>query len=201
MDRKSKDQDKKATLTRETIVEAGLVLLNEIGLDKLTTRRLGDHLGVEGPALYRHFPSKAVLLDHMAAAILLPVLRAPHPGEPWDEWLRAVATRSYEVVLDYRDGARLVAASLPTEPRDLLSKPLREAGFSEEHAVYGSKLITRFMVGWQLHEDSERQRNDRPIENYDHDQAFCFALDALINGLRLVLARTMAQKIDTLGGL
>jgi TetR/AcrR family tetracycline transcriptional repressor len=201
MDRKTKDQDKKTTLTRETIVEAGLALLNEIGLDKLTTRRLGDYLGVEGPALYRHFPSKAVLLDHMAAAILLPVLRSPHPGEPWDEWLRAVATHSYEVVLDCRDGARLVAASLPTEPRDLLSKPLREAGFSEEHAVYGSKLFTRFMVGWQLHEDSERQRDDRPIENYDHEQAFRFALDALINGLRLVLARTMAQKIETLSGL
>lgn len=201
MDRKDTEPARKATLTRDTIVEAGLVLLNEIGLDKLTTRRLGDHLGVEGPALYRHFPSKAVLLDHMAAAILLPVLRQPHSGEPWDEWLRAISINSYEAVLKYRDGARLVAASLPTEPRDLLSKPLREAGFSEEHAVYGSKLITRFMVGWQLHEDSERQRADRPAERYDHEQAFRFALDVLINGLRLVLARTMANKIETLGRL
>lgn len=135
----------------------------------------------------------------MAAAILLPVLRAPHPGEPWDEWLRSVAINSNDVVFKYRDGARLVASSLPTEPRDLLSKPLREAGFSEEQAVFGSKLITRFMVGWQLHEDSERQRSDRPTEDYDHQQAFHFALDALINGLRLALARAMAQKIDGIG--
>ena len=55
------------------------------------------------------------------------------------------------------------------------------------------------MVGWQLHEDSERQRSDRPAEEYDHEQAFRFALDALINGLRLALVRTMAQKIDGIG--
>ncbi|MBF9149588.1 TetR/AcrR family transcriptional regulator C-terminal domain-containing protein [Novosphingobium jiangmenense] len=199
MNRKTSEPEKKATLTRDAIVDAGLALLDQIGLDKFTTRRLGDYLGVEGPALYRHFPSKAVLLDHMAAAILLPVLRQPHPGEPWDEWLKAIAQCSYEAVLKYRDGARLVAASLPTEPRDLLSKPLREAGFSEEHAVYGAKLITRFMVGWQLHEDSERHRSDRPSETYDHEEAFHFALDALINGLRLVLARTMTQRIESLG--
>lgn len=188
--------DKRVPLSRGTIAEAALLLLNEIGLDKLTTRRLGQYLNVEGPALYRHFPSKAALFDHMAAVILFPVLRAPRSGEPWDEWLRSMAVRSCDEVMKYRDGARLVAASLPIEPLDLISTPMREAGFSAEDALYASKLVTRFMVGWQLHEDSERQRADRPEENYDHDRAFAFALDSIINGLRLRLARTMASRFD-----
>lgn len=187
---------KKGPLTRDIIANAALQLLNETGLEKLTTRRLGEFLGVEGPALYRHFASKAALLDHMVAALLFPVLRAPKPGEPWDEWLRTIATDSNEAIVNVRDGAKMMAAALPTEPLDLLSKPLREAGFSPDDAVYASKLVTRFMVGWQLHEDSEQHRQDRPSESYDHAQAFKFALDCIINGLRFSLAKTMAGRID-----
>lgn len=192
----TRSADKRVPLTRDSIAEAALLLLNEIGLDKLTTRRLGEYLNVEGPALYRHFPSKSALFDHMAAAILFPVLRAPRSGEPWDEWLRMIATKSCDAVMKYRDGAKLVAASLPIEPLDLLSKPMREAGFSPEDALYASKLLSRFMVGWQLLEDSERQRADRPEENYDHARALSFAIDSIINGLRLRLAKTMALRID-----
>lgn len=178
----------RGTLTRPVIIDAALELLDEVGFDKLTTRNLGDRLGVEGPALYRHFPSKAVLLDHMAAALLLPVIRSPLPGEPWDEWLCTIARASMAAVMTRRDGARLIASSLPIEPLDLISRPLAEAGFDKDHAMFASKYFTRLMVGWQLHEESERQRSDRSPEDYDHCEAFEFALDTLIGGLRLKLA-------------
>ncbi|RIV82622.1 TetR family transcriptional regulator [Aurantiacibacter xanthus] len=174
-------------LTRPIIVKAALDLLDEVGFDKLTTRRIGDQLGVEGPALYRHFPSKAALLDHMAAALLLPVIRQPRADEQWDEWLRATARASFAAVMSHRDGARLIAASLPIEPLDLISKPLQDAGFTHDRAVFASKFITRLMVGWQLHEESERQRDDRSPEDYNRCEAFEFALDVMIEGLRLKL--------------
>lgn len=174
-------------LTRSVIIKAALELLDEVGFDKLTTRRIGDQLGVEGPALYRHFPSKAALLDHMAAALLLPVIRQPRADEQWDDWLRATARASFAAAMSHRDGARLIAASLPIEPLDLISKPLHDAGFSADQALFASKFITRLMVGWQLHEESERQRSDRSPEDYDHCEAFEFALDVMIEGLRLKL--------------
>lgn len=175
-------------LTRELIVQTALTLLNQIGLDNISTRRLGQELGVEGPALYRHFKSKAELFDHMVAAILLPVLHPPHPDQPWDDWLISIARSSMAEVMRHRDGAKLVANALPTEPLDLLSKPLREAGFSEEDALYASKLFIRFMVGWQLHEEHELHRTDRAKEIYDHRSAFGFALNIIIDGLRQKLA-------------
>ena len=175
------------SLNRNVIVHAALEFMNEHGLDKLTTRGLGESLGVEGPALYRHFQSKGELLDHMAAAILLPVMEPPASGQTWDDWLRSIAYRSVAAVTKYRDGAKLLAHTLPIEPLDLLSKPLSLAGFAGHDAVYASKLFTRFMVGWQLMEDRERRRRDRPEQEYDHLKAFDFALESIIDGMRLRL--------------
>jgi TetR/AcrR family tetracycline transcriptional repressor len=171
-------------LNRELVIQRALKLVGEVGIEELTTRRLGKELGVEGPALYRHFKSKSELLDHMAAAILLPVLTPPEPGEAWDDWLLALGRRSLEAVMQHRNGARIVAASLPIEPLTLLSEPLRAAGFKPREAVYASKLFARFMVGWQLQEDSEQHRPDRKEPRYDHNEAFEFALGTIIGGLR-----------------
>lgn len=171
-------------LNPRIIVQAAIQLMDEIGLEKLTTRRLGERLGVEGPALYRHFSSKAELLDHMAAEILLPILQRPRGDQPWDCWLVSICHLSLKEVMKHRDGAKLVAQSLPIEPLDVISKPLHEAGFSKQDALYASKMFTRFMVGWQLHEDSEQQRERRAKEDYDHLEAFDFALGMMIDGLR-----------------
>jgi TetR/AcrR family tetracycline transcriptional repressor len=181
-------------LNRQVVVQRALQLVDELGFENLTTRRLGQELGVEGPALYRHFKSKADLVDSMAAAILLPVLTPPEPGEPWDAWLLALGRRSLKAVLQYRDGAKIVATALPVEPLDLLSKPIREAGFASRDAQYASKLFARFMVGWQLQEDSETRRRDRKASNYDHTEAFEFALGIVIAGLRLRLEETTRRK-------
>uniref|UniRef100_UPI003CE7F013 TetR family transcriptional regulator n=1 Tax=Serratia bockelmannii TaxID=2703793 RepID=UPI003CE7F013 len=42
-------------LTRETGLRGALALLNDIGIDALSTRRLALHLGVQSPTLYWHF--------------------------------------------------------------------------------------------------------------------------------------------------
>ncbi|MDF2848837.1 MAG: TetR family transcriptional regulator, partial [Oerskovia sp.] len=57
-------------LDRERVVRAALALLDEVGLDGLTLRRLAQDLGVKAPALYWHFASKADLLHEMAATML-----------------------------------------------------------------------------------------------------------------------------------
>jgi len=40
-------------LNRELVIRRALKLVGEVGIEELTTRRLGKELGVEGPALYR----------------------------------------------------------------------------------------------------------------------------------------------------
>lgn len=71
-------------LTQERIVAAALALVDADGLAGLTTRRLGEALGVQAMSIYHHFPSKQHLLDalvdHALAAIVLPPA-GPDPAE------------------------------------------------------------------------------------------------------------------------
>ena len=54
---------------QELIVRAALTLLDEVGLEGLTMRRLATALKIQAPSLYWHFPNKQALLDGMADAI------------------------------------------------------------------------------------------------------------------------------------
>ena len=54
------------SLTRETIVSTALALLDEVGLDAFSMRRLAANLGVSAQALYWHFDSKEDLFRSVA---------------------------------------------------------------------------------------------------------------------------------------
>jgi AcrR family transcriptional regulator len=74
-------------LTRQRILDAALELVDAEGLEALSMRRLGAHLGVEAMSLYHHFPSKAALLDGLVA-LLLGAVPLPDPGEAtWEQAL------------------------------------------------------------------------------------------------------------------
>lgn len=59
----------KPILSRRGIAEEALALVDEEGIEALTTRRLARRLGVEGPSLYNHIPSRDALLDEMTVLI------------------------------------------------------------------------------------------------------------------------------------
>lgn len=100
-------------MTRDTVLRAALELLDEVGIDGLSTRRLAERLGVQSPTLYWHFRNKAELLDAMAEAIMLERHDAslPQEGEAWDAWLVENARSFRRALLAYRDGARLHAGT------------------------------------------------------------------------------------------
>ncbi|MGJ7536674.1 MULTISPECIES: tetracycline resistance transcriptional repressor TetR [unclassified Variovorax] len=107
-------------LDREVILEAALALLDEVGMDKLSTRLLAERLGVQQPALYWHFKNKRALLDAMNSEILHRAheRKLPLPSETWDAFLRENAHSFRRALLARRDGARLHAGSEP-DPGDL----------------------------------------------------------------------------------
>lgn len=67
-------------LTREAFADAALQLIDEHGIDGLTTRSLGDALGVHGTAVYRHFANK----DELVEAALARMLETSGVGIPSD---------------------------------------------------------------------------------------------------------------------
>src|SRR6218665_2819897 len=96
-------------IDRERIVEEALGLLNEVGIDKLTTRKLAERLGVQQPALYWHFKNKSALLDAVNSAMLARyhTHRLPSPGDSWVDFTFATARSMRKPLLTVRDGARI----------------------------------------------------------------------------------------------
>lgn len=155
-------------LERDTIVAAAIALLDQVGLDGLSMRRLAKGLGVQAPALYWHFENKQELLDHMLIAMATEDLRVPRPGQHWEDWLVERSHILYDGLIAHRDGARLAAQTRPTA--DLLPSiesmltVLRAAGFQAAEALFMIRAISSYVTGCALEEQGSRGRVVEPAE-------------------------------------
>lgn len=162
-------------IEREKILEAAMALLNEVGLDRLTTRRLAERLGVQQPALYWHFKSKSALLDALNDLMLARYHhhRAPSPGETWEEFAVATARSFRSAMLSVRDGARINAGTRPSATQfsdaELQLRLYVDAGFSAEEAFHISIALARYVVGFVLEEQDERERDEADGRGSDED--------------------------------
>jgi TetR/AcrR family transcriptional regulator, tetracycline repressor protein len=146
-------------LTREVLIETGLRLLDEVGLDGLTVRRLATELGVQSPALYWHVRTKQELLDGMAGAIMASAeLRPPRDDEPWQHWLAGRARAYRRAMLGHRDGARLVASArrAPETVRrfDAELAAMVERGFAPVEALRTIAALNHYVDGSVLEEQA-----------------------------------------------
>jgi len=157
-------------IEREKILDAALAVLNEVGLDQFTTRKLADRLGVQQPALYWHFASKSALLDALNAEMLARFHhhRLPAPGQAWDDFALANARSFRKALLAVRDGARINAGTHPTTREfgdaEQQLQLYVDAGFPAVEAFNIAIAITRYVVGFVLEEQGERDRDDQEVE-------------------------------------
>src|SRR5919197_3575765 len=68
---------RRPSVTREQVVREALALLDEVGFDGLTMRRLAERLGVQAASLYNHVRDKHELLALLADAICGEVAEIP----------------------------------------------------------------------------------------------------------------------------
>jgi len=183
-----------AKLERAVVVQEALDLLDEVGLDAVSTRALARRLGVEQPSLYWHFHGKHELLAAMAESALTEHGAQPLPASeaPWGEWFLDNFRSFRKALLGRRDGARLHAGTTPAgETRERLLAKLQflvDAGIPEPTAVAGMLAASRFTVGSAL----EQQADQDPDPGLDatagpvvptHEEAFEAGLHLLLAGL------------------
>ncbi|WP_198586886.1 TetR/AcrR family transcriptional regulator C-terminal domain-containing protein [Glycomyces xiaoerkulensis] len=152
--------DHRPGLTRQAVVEAALRLLDRVGLDALSTRRLAAEFGVKSSALYWHFRDKEELLGAMSATIQLAQdFSGPSEGEAWAEWLVRRGREHRRLLLAHRDGARLVTATSPgPEVAAQVEGELAvlvKAGFSPAAALRSVMAIGHYVTGFVLAEQGD----------------------------------------------
>jgi AcrR family transcriptional regulator len=160
-------------LDRNDIVRHALALLDDEGLDGLTLRRLADRLNVKAPALYWHFSNKQALIDEMAAEVMR---GSRHPdtivATTWQDWLEAWGTALRELLLDHRDGARMVSGTYLTDPdlyrlQESALAALVTRGLGLDRANLGLMTIYAFTIGFVIEEQAVIPRRGQHNPQYD----------------------------------
>jgi AcrR family transcriptional regulator len=162
-------------VNREMVAQAGLKLLNEVGLEQLTLRRLGTELKVQAAAIYWHFKSKEELFDEMATMVLAegaPNLLPFRRSSVWNVWAAAFGHGLRKTLLAYRDGARMVSGTELTNTDymkivESIGSKLLEAGFSLRQAVVLLSTIYSYTLSFVMEEQAVYPRPNKRSPRYD----------------------------------
>ena len=170
------------------IVEAAWRLVDRVGVEGLSTRALAAELAVKGPALYWHVRNKQQLLSLMIEHALAGSIAKVPPDLPWWEWLRAIGRDQRNTLLAHRDSGRIATAAPPTERLQneifvQAIEPLVQAGLPRRQASAAFGGLAGFVLGIVIYEQSEETRKFL-LAYHDPDEAFEFALDAYVTGLK-----------------
>ena len=149
-------------INRDMVTQAALKLLNEIGLEQLTLRRLGAELNVQAATIYWHFKSKEELLDEMATAVLTAGavnLLPRRKSADWRVWAVAFGEGLRKTLLTYRDGARMVSGTRLTDTEPLkaterIGTYLVASGFSLRAAVVLLSTIYNYTLSFVMEEQA-----------------------------------------------
>lgn len=195
-----------------TVIDAALELLDEVGLDRLTTRAVTTRLGVQPGALYWHVRNKRALLTAVAERIMAEAFDSPQTSGDWAADTIAFAGAMRAALLRHRDGARLVATHTPTGPSTLraieecLARMLA-AGVPLPLAAHFGDTLTSYVTGFVLQEQATGEGGAGGLDlgtfphlrewarqaPLDQDAAFATGVGLIIDGLRTALSTLPGQ--------
>lgn len=144
------------------VVRAALLLLNEVGMEGFTLRRLAANLDVQAPALYWHFKNKQELLDEMATFVLADSISKIIPQDQklgWKEFSLQYGMGLRKTLLQFRDGAKMLSGTKLTDNKlyssmETALQRFTEAGFSLQDAIVALTTIYSFVIGFVIEEQA-----------------------------------------------
>jgi TetR/AcrR family tetracycline transcriptional repressor len=160
-------------VSRDEVVATAIRLLEEVGLQGLTLRRLAAELGISAPTLYWHVRDKRDLLDQMAEAMAVEGReRSPLRSDmDWLDKMAAIMRRRYHALISHRDGALVVAGNRPTKARipriEQFLRVWTQQGFPPAEALSSILALGNYVLGSALEYQAEadRARSDTPAES------------------------------------
>jgi AcrR family transcriptional regulator len=170
-------------LTRDAIVAEAVQLVDAEGLARLTMRRLGAALGVEGMALYHHFRDKDALLQALAETVFTD---PPAPTGDWRADFRALS-RATRAALGRHPQLFGLAASRPLtglgarRNQEAQYAVLHAAGLRATELLDAARTWGAFLLGYAVVEHGARAAG-RPLADWRPPAAAEFPLTAELDG-------------------
>lgn len=194
-------------LSREAVLDAA----RELAPDEVTLAAIGARLGVTSPALYRYFEDRTAILEALADEAR-EQLTPPSEDLPWDEWLRAAASKEralWSAHPDLYESARYRAVAAPfTKMAIVGARVLLSAGFNRAD-ILAILTISSEIAHAIGHAEHNHRTGDRAPSNpedvaalreilgegpVDYDAVFNDSLDIAIEGLRARLPKRARRR-------
>lgn len=178
----------RARLTREKITAAALELIDDIGHDAFSMRKLGQHLGADPMAVYRHFRDQEDLFDSIAELLFHQIDLG---ALPWDQGWRRLAheycVRLCTVLLAHPQ-AVITFATRPVRSSESISTGVRmietftAAGFSPADGLRIARSLRELTIGHAVGVASaslgSQERSRKPASGSANYNALAAAADA-----------------------
>lgn len=152
--------ERRARLTRERVLRAAVDLADRGGIEALSMRKLGEELGVDAMALYRHVRNKDEILDGIVD-VIVGEIDASGPTEDWKAALRERIIAARRVMLRHPWAPRVIEERPNPGPATLAYMEsvlaiLRDGGFSLDVAHHAMHVLGSRTFGFNqdLFEDS-----------------------------------------------
>ncbi|HUR02237.1 MAG TPA: TetR family transcriptional regulator [Nonomuraea sp.] len=173
-------------LTPEEIYNTALRLVDEVGVEGLSMRKLAAELDVNPMSLYHHVESKTALIRQICAT---QGLRVELPGEdlPWPERVRMLAhayrglSRAHPSMWRYIHAHPEVIASRTGGLWDVLFPILVTAGVPESELRRTADVLYGFVTGLVFAESTGHIGQGQDSE--EADRTFETAVELIIRGL------------------
>ena len=142
----------RAPLTRERVLQAAVELADRGGIDELSMRKLGQELGVEGMALYRHVRNKDEILDGIVDVVVGEVV-SPAPASNWMTSIRQLSLAARDVMRRHPWAPALIVSRPDVGPAtlghiDAVLRFLEAGGFPIDMAHHALHVLGSRVFGF-----------------------------------------------------
>ena len=173
MSRGASTRRKRGELTRDGLVNAALEVIDREGLDRLTMRRLAQHIGCGTMTVYGHIWDRDDLLTAVLERLLAEIDFHYEPGDTWADVLRRAAGTYFAMVQRHPGAFRLIAYT-PTDSTPVTrhlgraTEELHRTGISLESAEALMGIADAFATGFFINQtETEPQSRDADAATSD----------------------------------
>jgi TetR/AcrR family transcriptional regulator, tetracycline repressor protein len=140
------------SLNKSEYVRVAMEFVEEYGLGQLTMRALGEQLGVDPTAVYRHFPSKEVMIEAMLDQMMAESAAIEPVGSSPRERIMSTALNLRSVFHAHPQLTTAFATAIGTYPNGLiltkrLVTELRTIGLKDDDLVQMYQTMESFVMG------------------------------------------------------
>ncbi|MGI8828784.1 MAG: TetR/AcrR family transcriptional regulator [Candidatus Limnocylindria bacterium] len=187
-------------VSRDRILNAAIALADEGGIESLTMRRIGQALGVEAMALYRHVTNKYDIVDGMVDVVFSEI-DLPAPETNWKTAMRERAISVREALSRHRWAVGLMESRRNPGPanlrhHDTVIGTLRAAGFDMATAAHVYPLLDSYIYGFAMTQMNLPFESSEEVAEVAQEMLQVFPVNAYPNLAAFITEHAMKPGYD-----